>query len=73
MRYSGKCWAICYARLSAIPVISHDKFDIQMPEYEAIIDDLTGSFYEYNNIDDLVLKIHHWIKDKDKRKKSSPY
>lgn len=51
---------------AGIPVISHNNFDVQMPEYEAIIEDVTGSFYEYNNIDDLVLKIHHWVFNKDK-------
>jgi len=60
-----------HALSSGIPVISHNNFDIQMPEYEAIIDGVTGSFYEYNNIDDLVVKIHSWILDNEKLRKSS--
>ena len=49
-----------------VPVISHNNFDIQMPEYEAIIEDVTGSFYEYNNMEDLISKIHKWVFDKNK-------
>jgi len=60
-----------HALSAGIPVISHNNFDIQMPEYEAIIDGVTGAFYEYNNIDDLVVKIHSWILDKEKLRKSS--
>ena len=37
-----------------LPVISHDNFDIQMPEFEAIIDSKTGSFYKHGNIEDLL-------------------
>ena len=51
---------------AGVPVISHDNLNVQMPEYEAIIDGVTGSLYEHNNIDDLVLKIHSWAFDKEK-------
>lgn len=47
-----------------LPVISHDNFDIQMPEFEAIIDTKTGSFYKYGNIEDLLSKIYFWIFNK---------
>ena len=55
-----------HALSAGIPVISHDNFDIQMPEFEAIIDGETGSFYEYENIDDLIKKIHNWAFDEQK-------
>ena len=55
-----------HALSAGIPVISHDNFDVQMPEHEAIIEGLTGSFYNENSIDDLVEKIHSWIFSKDK-------
>ena len=49
-----------------IPVISHNNFNIQMPEFEAIIDGQTGAFYEYENRNDLIKKIHEWAFDKQK-------
>lgn len=60
-----------HALSAGVPVISHNNFNIQMPEYEAIIDGITGSFYEHNNIDDLVLKIHLWAFNRDKLLDSS--
>lgn len=51
-----------------LPVISHDNFDIQMPEFEAIIEGKTGSFYKYGDIEDLVSKIHYWIFSKERLK-----
>lgn len=55
-----------HAFSAGIPVISHNNFNVQMPEFEAIIDGETGSFYEYNNIDDLVTKIHSWVFNKSR-------
>jgi len=43
------------------PVISHDKYFLQMPEYEAIINNKTGLLYKYNNFDSLVNSIKLWI------------
>jgi len=31
------------------PVITHDRFDKQMPEYEVIIPGVTGDFFDYSN------------------------
>ena len=31
------------------PVITHNKFDKQMPEYEVIVPGLTGDFFDYSN------------------------
>ncbi|XGA85297.1 glycosyltransferase [Polaribacter sejongensis] len=43
-------------------VVTHNRFDMQMPEYEAIIEGDTGSFFDYNNpIPSLVEKINEWI------------
>ena len=44
-----------------IPVITHDNFNTQMPEFEAIIDKVTGSFYQEDDIESLISKIHYWI------------
>ena len=58
-----------HAMAVGIPVVSHDNFNIQMPEFEAIQDGVTGSFYEYKNINSLVTKIHYWIfENNDTRK-----
>ena len=44
------------------PVISHDNFYEQMPEFEVIVNRQTGFFFEQNNIEDLVLKINEVLK-----------
>lgn len=43
------------------PVVSHNNFKKQMPEFEAITAGLCGDFYEENNVDDLCEKIERWI------------
>lgn len=50
-----------HAMALGIPVISHNNFNIQMPEFEAISDGVTGSFYDEGNIESLVSKIHYWL------------
>lgn len=39
------------------PVITHNNFPMQMPEFESIKEGETGFFFEYNNIDSLAEKI----------------
>lgn len=39
------------------PVITHDNFSEQMPEFEAICPGVSGEFYIHGNIDDLCTKI----------------
>jgi glycosyltransferase involved in cell wall biosynthesis len=49
------------------PVITHDDFTKQMPEFEAIQEGETGSFFRYNNVDSLVETIYKWFnKDIDR-------
>lgn len=43
------------------PVISHCKFEWQMPEFEAIVPDVTGCFFEKDNVRDLKRSISNWI------------
>jgi glycosyltransferase involved in cell wall biosynthesis len=43
------------------PVITHDNFVNQMPEFEAIKENITGDFFEEDNVEDLALKIYHWF------------
>jgi glycosyltransferase involved in cell wall biosynthesis len=42
------------------PVITNDDFDNHGPEYEAIIDNVIGSFFRNNDVNDLVDKIKQW-------------
>ena len=54
------------------PVITHNNFHKHGPEFEIIEDEKTGSFFEENNVNDLVDKIKLWIdineEDKEKTK-----
>lgn len=43
------------------PVISHNNFISQGPEFESIIPGITGDFFIQNSIPDLSGKIHKWI------------
>ena len=43
------------------PVISHNNFPFQMPEFEAIKPGKTGDFFEYNNLDSLAEVINKWF------------
>lgn len=43
------------------PVITHNKFENQMPEHEIIIESFNGLFFEYNNQESLAYKIQHWF------------
>lgn len=43
------------------PVISHDNFPWQMPEFEAIRPGKTGDFFEMDNVDSLAETIGQWF------------
>ncbi len=45
------------------PVISHDNFPYQMPEFEAIIPNKTGCFFKMDDVNDLAFKISEWFKN----------
>ena len=62
--YSNLCVAPGNIGLTAVhsltygtPVLTHNNFDYQMPEAEAIIDGYNGYLFEYDNIEDLAKKI----------------
>jgi glycosyltransferase involved in cell wall biosynthesis len=44
-----------------IPIITHNNFKEQGPEFEAIEPGFTGDFFEQDNIIDLVQKIQNWL------------
>lgn len=43
------------------PVLTHNNFCMQMPEFEAIKDYTTGTFYDFNSIESLSQKIREWL------------
>ena len=43
------------------PVISHNNFPMQMPEFEAIEEGKTGAFFKENDVDSLAETINKWI------------
>ena len=43
------------------PVISHNDFSHQGPEFESIDPGKTGDFFEYNNVEDLANVIKKWL------------
>lgn len=49
-----------HAMTFGCPVISHDNFPMQMPEFEAIEDGKTGTFFHENDVDSLVDSIKRW-------------
>ena len=43
------------------PVVSHNNFAKQMPEFEAIEEGKTGTFFKENDVDSLAEAINNWI------------
>ncbi len=43
------------------PCISHNDFKWQMPEFEAIQENITGTFFERDNVEDLARAIMQWL------------
>lgn len=42
------------------PVVTHNNFAYQMPEFESIIPNMTGDFFQQDDIKDLAEKIRKW-------------
>lgn len=47
-----------------VPVLTHNNFNFQNPEVEAIIANQTGLFFEYKNSNDMLLKLKNWMQNK---------
>lgn len=43
------------------PVLTHDDFTMQMPEFEAVKPGVTGNFFKYGSISSLTEKIAQWL------------
>ena len=50
-----------HAMVYGCPVITHDNFAYQMPEFEAITKKKTGDFFKQNDINSLVETIQNWF------------
>lgn len=50
-----------HAMSAGLPVISHDRLDLQMPEHEAIVEGKTGAFYKYGSVESLADVIAQWV------------
>ncbi len=51
-----------HALAYGVPVITHDRFAAQMPEFEAIAPGKTGDFFEAGNAHALALMLGKWVK-----------
>ena len=57
----GNVGLTCMHSLSyGCPVVSHDNFHQQMPEFEAVVPGKTGSFFKQDDIEDLAKHIQFW-------------
>jgi len=45
------------------PVITHNNFSTQMPEFEAVIEKVTGVFFKENNVESLYTVINDWLSE----------
>ena len=57
-----------HAMVYGCPCISHNDFKWQMPEFEAIKDGVTGTYFERNNIKSLADSIEKWLRNVDRDK-----
>lgn len=50
------------------PVITHDDFPHQMPEFEAIREGITGTFFRAGDVHSLASSIQHWLTSQEGRR-----
>lgn len=43
------------------PVVTHDDFKSQMPEFEAILPEVTGSFFKKGDLNSLIGEMYKWL------------
>ena len=53
-----------HAMVFGTPCITHNDFKWQMPEFEAIKEGVTGTFFQKDNIDNLAAQIDNWFIEK---------
>ncbi|MCD8284745.1 MAG: glycosyltransferase family 4 protein [Prevotellaceae bacterium] len=59
-----------HAMMFGVPVITHNDFPHQMPEFEAIHPGITGDFFEYGSTESLAEKISTWLISHDTDRES---
>ncbi len=57
-----------HAMTFGCPCISHNDFKWQMPEFEAIKEGVTGSFFKKDDIESLSNAIHNWLSTKKEKR-----
>ena len=57
-----------HALMFGCPVITHDCFEWQMPEYEAVQPYITGNFFKQDDVNDLANVIKHWFANNSMRR-----
>ncbi len=57
-----------HSMMFGCPVLSHNNFSLQMPEFEAIKEGKTGSFFEYGSVTDLSEVISKWMTNNEGRR-----
>lgn len=50
-----------HSMMFGTPVITHNHFSFQGPEFEAVKPGITGNFYEYGSVESLADTIHEWF------------
>jgi len=50
-----------HAMMFGCPCISHNDFKWQMPEFESIVEGITGSFFKRDSVEELAESISQWI------------
>lgn len=50
-----------HSMMFGTPVVTHDNFPFQMPEFETIIEGKTGAFFKQNDVESLALVIENWF------------
>jgi glycosyltransferase involved in cell wall biosynthesis len=51
-----------------VPVITHNNFNKQVPEFEAIVPNVNGNFFKEDSIQDMCEKIIPWLKSTESQK-----
>lgn len=52
-----------HAMTYGVPVITHNKFEYQMPEFETIKEGVTGAFFKKDNVESLAKCISTWFSE----------
>lgn len=58
-----------HSMMFGTPVISHNHFPFQGPEFEAIVPGITGEFFEFGSVDSLSKSISEWFEKHNDRDK----